>query len=480
VPATDNAPTSAIANRRDRAAEDLATEDDHVRTVDDRRTRARVVGVAHQIGRGAVRHTRPAQPLARGPARRAQRLGRAHADALERVDLVADPAVGDHAARVGAREDRDTRLARRTEPGPAGRVEISHVFGVGRVFRCAVGDSGKILDVDQRRNQGGAMLDHQIDGVVGQPGAMFDAVDSRLDQPRQCVLTEHVRRHPRTDAVCRVDRRLQDVVGPQRGQVTDLAVDPVTDQLDPAVAAPRLFDHRIGQLRFVLQLDCEVALIALRPGEETAVADDARQVVALVEGPGVDRRPAVTQQQGADAAFDFALRRAVLETVERPVIAEPDVAVRVDQPGHNPAVGPVSAEYGHRSFNRLGAQNAVDDPPLHRPFVGKSPTAQVQSHQFLGNFSFDRSMSARPGGNSSSPLGISDRSGKPAGNPGIPAASGLRTFGGVGPLPPFFLPACLFLPLPVLRLDPLRPNGIPIWPAICDIILRASKNRSTS
>jgi hypothetical protein len=31
-----------------------------------------------------------------------------------------------------------------------------------------------------------------------------------------------------------------------------------------------------------------------------------------------------------------------------------------------------------------------------------------------------------------------------------------------------------------LREDPLRPNGIPIWPAICDIILRASKNRSTS
>ena len=27
-----------------------------------------------------------------------------------------------------------------------------------------------------------------------------------------------------------------------------------------------------------------------------------------------------------------------------------------------------------------------------------------------------------------------------------PASSGLRAFGGVGPRPPFFLPACLFLP----------------------------------
>ena len=55
---------------------------------------------------------------------------------------------------------------------------------------------------------------------------------------------------------------------------------------------------------------------------------------------------------------------------------------------------------------------------------------------------------------------MSDRSGKPA---GIPAASGLRAFGGVGPRPPF-LPFFLFLA--ALREEPLRPNGIPIWPAI--------------
>ena len=38
----------------------------------------------------------------------------------------------------------------------------------------------------------------------------------------------------------------------------------------------------------------------------------------------------------------------------------------------------------------------------------------------------------------------------------------------------------LLLVLGGLSDEPLRPNGIPIWPAICDIILRASKNRSTS
>ena len=39
-------------------------------------------------------------------------------------------------------------------------------------------------------------------------------------------------------------------------------------------------------------------------------------------------------------------------------------------------------------------------------------------------------MSARPGGSSSRPLGIFDRSGKPSGTP-APGPNGLRTFGGV-------------------------------------------------
>src|ERR1700743_362939 len=69
-----------------------------------------------------------------------------------------------------------------------------------------------------------------------------------------------------------------------------------------------------------------------------------------------------------------------------------------------------------------------------------------------------------------------DRSGNPAGMPGIPAPSGPRTRGGVGPR---FLP---FLPLAFadFRVADFRPSpGIPMLPTTEAIILRASKNRST-
>jgi hypothetical protein len=70
-----------------------------------------------------------------------------------------------------------------------------------------------------------------------------------------------------------------------------------------------------------------------------------------------------------------------------------------------------------------------------------------------------------------------DRSGKPAGKP---APSGPRTLGGVGPnfLPFFPLPP---LPFAFLRVADLRPSpGMPMPLTIEDIILRASKKRSTS
>src|SRR6185437_15181725 len=97
-------------------------------------------------------------------------------------------------------------------------------------------------------------------------------------------------------------------------------------------------------------------------------------------------------------------------------------------------------------------------------------------HGLPGNFSLDRSKSASSGGSSSRPSGICDRSGNPAGMPGM-APSGFLPLGGVGPRPPFlaFFPA-----LPLLALDfrvaDLRPiPGMPMPPSIDDIILRASK-----
>src|SRR4029079_5327862 len=117
------------------------------------------------------------------------------------------------------------------------------------------------------------------------------------------------------------------------------AVDPVADQLDPAVAAARLFGHREGQLRLVLQFDREPAGIPLGPGQVAAGADDAGQVVAVIEAAGVDRRSRVAQQQRTNVALDFGLRDRLLE-FDGAVAPQADVAVRVDQAGPDPPAGP--------------------------------------------------------------------------------------------------------------------------------------------
>ena len=80
------------------------------------------------------------------------------------------------------------------------------------------------------------------------PGAVLDAVDPRPDQTGQRILAEDVRGDPRTVGVGGVDRRLEHVVGPQRRQIAYAAVDPVADQLDPAVAALCLQRHRLREL----------------------------------------------------------------------------------------------------------------------------------------------------------------------------------------------------------------------------------------
>ena len=82
------------------------------------------------------------------------------------------------------------------------------------------------------------------------------------------------------------------------------------------------------------------------------VPDDAGQVVAVVEGAGVDRRPAVAQQQCANPAFGLGLLDALVEVVDRAMRAEADMTVRVDEPGHDPT----AVEDGLRIGDRFGAQ----------------------------------------------------------------------------------------------------------------------------
>ena len=291
------------------------------------------------------------------------------------------------------------------------------------------------------------------------PGAVLDAVDAGVDQAGQRVLAEHVRGDPGAVGVGGVDGLLEHVVGPQRREVADAAVDPVADQLDPAVAPPGLLGHRVGQLRLVLESIGEPGLVALGPGEVAACADDARQVVAVVEAAGVDRRAGVAQQQRAGVTLGFGLGDRLVE-FDGAVLAEADVAVRVDQAGQDPAaVAPKTV-----SASATGSALSMPSTIHHStgsPSGSPRPLHVQGAHATLllaGELQLRQVDVGEPGRQLVEALGHVRQVGEAGGHAAAP--SGLRTFGGVGPRPPF-LPS-LFLPLAALRCRPLRPNGMPI------------------
>ena len=163
------------------------------------------------------------------------------------------------------------------------------------------------------------------------------------------------------------------------------------------------------------------------------------------------------------------------------MLPQSDVAVRVDEAGHDPAA--VKDRVG--VADRLGAQCPVDDPPLHRLAIGQ-PDGREHEDVFAGariaavlagELQLRQVDVGQAGRQLVETLRHVGQIREAGGHAGFPGPKRIRAFGGVGPRPPF-LPFFLFLA--ALREEPLRPNGIPIWPAICDIILRASKNRSTS
>jgi hypothetical protein len=157
----------------------------------------------------------------------------------------------------------------------------------------------------------------------------------------------------------------QHLVGPQRRQIPYAAVDPVADQLDPAIATLRLQGHRVGELCLVFDVDRQAGDVALGAGQVPAGADDARQVVAVVEAAGVDRRSAVAQQQCAGLTIGLGLRDRLLE-FNAASRTQPDMAVGIDQPGQNPA----AVENRVGAADRFAADPVIGDPQFDGFFVG--------------------------------------------------------------------------------------------------------------
>ena len=112
-------------------------------------------------------------------------------------DLVGDQPVRDAAAGVGAREHRHAGLEGRPHDGAGLRVQPPHRARVGgELLLPRGGEPGEVLHVDQRRDDGGAARGHLADEVLGQPGAVLDAVDAGADQAGQRVGAEGVRGDP--------------------------------------------------------------------------------------------------------------------------------------------------------------------------------------------------------------------------------------------------------------------------------------------
>ncbi len=96
------------------------------------------------------------------------------------------------------------------------------------------------------------------------------------------------------------------------------------------------------------------------------------QVVAVLDPAGVGGRAAVAQEQGAGVAVvDGLLLGGGL--VDGTVGVQPDVAVGVDQPGHDPALG-----RGLGAGDGLERDGTVDDVQVAGLAVGQDRAAEPQ------------------------------------------------------------------------------------------------------
>src|SRR5439155_22328843 len=221
------------------------------RVADGPQVAARVGVVDHQVGGAALDQSAEAEPGPAPPGRGGEYLGGRDAGPLGEQDhLLGHVAVVDAAARVGTDVDRYAGLEGGAdhvgEPGPQG----PHVRGVPReAFLGPVGDPVERLDVDHGGDQRGALRGHPVDQVGGQPGAVFDRVDPGGDQGGDAGLVEGVGGDAYAGGVGGLDRGPYGGGVPGRAQVAGLAVDPVADQLHPAVAGLGLGGHLGGHGR---------------------------------------------------------------------------------------------------------------------------------------------------------------------------------------------------------------------------------------
>ena len=193
----------------------------------------------------------------------------------------------DGAAGVGSGINRHSGI-----PGLGNRfttvsMEVTHVSGIFRELAVRLsGDGRKGLNVDQGRDESDPALSHSGDRLVGEPGAVLDTVDAGVHELRRGFFGKAVRSDASTKLMSTSYGSLGDICGPQRSEIPLTAVNPVADELDPAVTRSGLTID-LGDEFFRIHLGCVVTDVALRTGDVASGTNDSRKVVAIVDPVGV-------------------------------------------------------------------------------------------------------------------------------------------------------------------------------------------------
>ena len=241
----------------------------------------------------------------------------------------------DGAAGVSTCVDRNSGIDSLADGFHPVSMQMTHVGCVGGELGVGLGCDGREgLNVDQGRDESDPTLGHGGDGLVSQSGAVLDAVDACVDELGRSLLGEAVGRDTGAEFMSTIDCFLRDVSRPQRCQVPLSTVDPVTDELDPAVTCSSLTIH-LGDEVFRGDLGCVVADVALGTSDVTSGADDSRQVVAIVNPMGVTRGPSVADEEGAGPRLGASLVLSRL-LVDGTMAVQPDVVVSVNQARDDP------------------------------------------------------------------------------------------------------------------------------------------------
>src|SRR5690625_1005188 len=470
------------------ASDDAAAEDDGPGLGEDGDVLAGVLGIDDDVGRRTLGHARGPEDPARPPARGGDDVVDGHAGADHLGELRGQGAVRDGAAGVGAHEQRHAGLVEGPDLGVAALVHGTHPRGVRRELRTRLlGEVGEVAHLEQRGGHRDLPAGGLGDVVGRHPGAVLDAVDAGVEEVVHGLAGEGVRGDPRAVLVGGGDARGEDVGRPQRAQVPRGAVDPVRDDLHPAVAEPGLLGHGLGQPADVVELTPEVAQVALGPGEVVPGADEARQVPALLHPAVVLRGAGVAHEQHAGVAVRPGLRLG-LRLAHRTLGTETDVAVDVDEPGQHPALdlpgrlgGHLEGEapVDHPALVQLGAV-ADDDRPGEVQRLGHGYRRYFCSSSRSGTDSGSCVPPPRP---KADPLGAAGRSAARR----AASASCLARLAGLPDLP-FFprlgggaMRPLDFFPPPGSPPGPKPPAGIlPPERAIWRIIVRAWSKRSMS